>query len=134
MTKKEYLYQYRRALQSIADAEKDIERARHRATGLRAIVYDDMPKNPNVERDLSDAMAAIEASVNRYRETVERCDDVMRRVEQSIATAPTLLQYRVLRLRYVDGMKWDDVADAIGKTRQWVNTVHGQALKNIKTF
>lgn len=134
MTKKEYLRQYRTALQRIQDAENDITAARTRAEGLRAIQYSDMPKSQDMERDLSDAVALIEQAISRYRETVESCDDIMRRVEQSIATAPTRLQYRVLRLRYIDGMKWDDVADTIGKTRQWVNTVHGQALKNIKIY
>lgn len=134
MTPKEYLSQYRMCVQMIADARDDIERARHEAAGLKAIVYDDMPKNPNIERDLSDAVALIEEKVRRYRATVEVCDDLMRRIELSIQTAPTRLQYRILRLRYIDGLKLNDVADAVGKTRQWVNTQHGIALQKIRIY
>lgn len=134
MTPKEYLSQYRMCVQMIEDAMGDIEKARSDAEGLRAIIYDDMPKNHNVERDLSDAVAVIEEKVRRYRATVEVCDDLMRRIEMSIQTAPTRLQYRILRLKYIDGMKWQDIAHTVGKTRQWVNTQHGVALQNIKIY
>lgn len=134
MTPKEYLSQYRMCVQMISDARDDIERARNDAAGLKAIAYDDMPKNPNIERDLSDSVALIEEKVRRYRATVEVCDDLMRRIETSIQTAPTKLQYRILRLKYIDGMKWQDIAETVGKTRQWVNTQHGIALQNIRIY
>ena len=134
MTPKEYLSQYRLCQQMIADARQDIEKARYDAEGLKAVKFDDMPKNPNIQRDLADSVAIIEDKIRRYRATVEICDDVMRRVEMSISTAPKYFQYRILRLRYIDGLKWNDVAEAVGKTRQWVNTQHGVALRNIKLY
>ena len=134
MTKKEYLAQYRRCLAMIDDAEADLKTARTRAEGLSAIRYSDMPKSKKTARDLSEAVAVLEAAAERYRRTVTKCADTMELVEMSIETAPTLMGYKVLRLRYISGLKWDEIAERCGKSRPWVATVHGRALEKIKMY
>ena len=56
MTPKQYLLQYQRSYTAIRLAAARLEQAEHEAAGVRAIIYSDMPKSHNVERDLSDAM------------------------------------------------------------------------------
>lgn len=132
MTIKEYLRQYRRALREANDILEEIEAERQKMAGVRAIIYSDMPKSHDTERDLSDAYAKYEHFAAERLRAYNRCQAVMLAVRKTISEAPTELQYRVLYLRYIDGLKWDDVAERIGKTRQWVNTVHGQALQQIR--
>lgn len=134
MTTKEYLRRYRRAQKDMEYTLRDLEAARVRLTGLRGIQLSDMPKGHDPERDLSAAFVKFEEEAERLNRIVEKDLAIMAGVERSIRSVPTLTQYQVLRLRYMDGMKWDDIAEQIGKSRQWVNTVHGRALRNIRFF
>lgn len=129
---KEYLSEYRRARADLEYCRLDLEAAYHAIAGLKAIQVDDMPRTRDAERDLSAAFAAYEETAKRLRERAAADLETMRDVESVIRSAPSLLQYQILRLRYIDGMKWDDIAERIGKTRQWVNTVHGRALVNVE--
>lgn len=132
MTNKEYLRQYRRALLEANDILTEIEAERQRMSGVRAIIYSDMPRSHDTEHDLADAYAKYEHFVAGKLRAYNHRLAIMDAVGKTIATAPTRLQYQILQLRYIEGLKWDDVAERIGKTRQWVNTVHGQALRQIR--
>lgn len=132
MTKKEYLQQYRRAQLEAQIILSEIEAGRQRMAGVRAIIYSDMPRSHDTEHDLADAYAKYEHFVAGRLRAYNHRLAIMDAVVKTIATAPTRLQYQILQLRYVEGLKWDDVAERIGKTRQWVNTVHGKALQQIR--
>lgn len=54
-----------------------------------------------------------------------------RQVMAVIKTAPTADQRIVLRRRYINGMNWEQIAEACGKSRQWATMTHGEALKKI---
>lgn len=54
-----------------------------------------------------------------------------RQVLAVIKTAPTADQRIVLRRRYINGMNWEQIAEACGKSRQWATMTHGEALKKI---
>lgn len=132
MTKKEYLLQYRRALLEAQNILGEIEAERQRMAGVRAIIYSDMPRSHDTEHDLADSYAQYEHIVAGKLRAYNHQLAIMDAVGKTICTAPTRLQYQILQLRYIEGLKWDDVAERIGKTRQWVNTVHGKALQQIR--
>lgn len=131
MTIKEYLMQYRRAVAEIEYTLADMEAERQRVLGLRAIIYSDMPKTRDVERDLSAALSIFEERARKLRVIIERDVALLGDIEATIRTAPTLLQFQILRLRFIDGMTLEQVAEALDKTRQWVSTVQGEALRNV---
>lgn len=131
MTIKEYLMQYRRAVAEIEYTLADIEAERQRVLGLRAIIYSDMPKTRDVERDLSAALSIFEERARKLRGIIEQDVALLGDIEATIRTAPTLLQFQILRLRFIDGMTLEQVAEALDKTRQWVSTVQGEALRNV---
>lgn len=132
MTIKEYLRQYRRAALEANDILEEINAERQKMAGVRAIIYSDMPKSHDTERDLSAAYAEYEQFVAKKLRAYNRRQSIMLAVRKTIEGARTDIQYRVLYLRYIDGLKWDDVAERLGVSRQWVNTVHGQALQQIR--
>ena len=131
MTPKQYLSQYQRAYRTVRLAARQLEQAEHDAAGVRAILYSDMPKSHNVERDLSDAMTKIEELAAVYRDTVKASTAIMSEVAAVIMRVPDKTQMEILWLRYVDGLKWEEIAEKMGYGREWVCRVHGKALQSI---
>ena len=39
---------------------------------------------------------------------------------------------KVLRLKYIEGMTWERVAESMGVSRQWVTALHGRALEKLE--
>lgn len=131
MTVEEFLRSYRRAAAEIDHMTKELEAARAQLTGLRAIVYDDMPKSRDTERDLSAALIQYEKRAKRLRQVIQMDLQRMRQVEQAIRTAPTRIEYQVLWLRYIDGMTMEGIAEQLDVSRQWVSKVRNKGLCNI---
>lgn len=132
MTPKQYLNQYRRAYTVVRLAASRLEQAEHDAAGIRAIVYSDMPKSHNVERDLSDAMIKIEELAGQYREAVKENTAIMAEVSATILAVPDETQMRLLWLRYIDGVRNEhDLANAIGYEVRWMWELHGRGLNAV---
>lgn len=49
-----------------------------------------------------------------------------------IQMARTADQKVLLMRRYIDGMSWEDAAEAAGKSRTWATNTHGEALLYIR--
>lgn len=132
MTPKQYLNQYRRAYTVVRLAASRLEQAEHDAAGIRAIIYSDMPKSHNVERDLSDAMIKIEELANQYRDAVKENTAIMAEVSAVILAVPDETQMRLLWLRYIDGVRDEhDLASAIGYEVRWMWELHGRGLNAV---
>lgn len=132
MTAEEYLLQYRRAAVEVKHTLAEIERERQNLLGLRAIVYDDMPKSRDTERDLSAAYAVFEERAAALRETVERNAAIMADVEKTISRVKSPQQYAVLHMRYVEGLHWADIAKGMHRTRQAVYKIKRRALRTVR--
>lgn len=132
MTPKQYLNQYRRAYTVVRLAASRLEQAEHDAAGIRAIIYSDMPKSHNVDRDLSDAMIKIEELANQYRDAVKENTAIMAEVSAVILAVPDETQMRLLWLRYIDGVRNEhDLASAIGYEVRWMWELHGRGLNAV---
>lgn len=132
MTPKQYLNQYRRAYTVVRLAASRLEQAEHDAAGIRAIIYSDMPKSHNVERDLSDAMIKIEELAKQYRDAVKENTAIMAEVSATILAVPDETQMRLLWLRYIDGVRNEhDLANAIGYEVRWMWELHGRGLNAV---
>jgi hypothetical protein len=73
---------------------------------------------------LEDARRELTAAANAMSKA-------RRQVLAVIKTAPTADQRIVLRRRYINGMNWEQIAEACGKSRQWATMTHGEALRKI---
>ena len=58
--------------------------------------------------------------------------EAKRRVLSLIQMARTADQKVLLMRRYIDGMSWEDAAEAAGKSRTWATNTHGEALLYIR--
>ena len=129
--KKKYLRSYRRLEHHADRLEQEIEAIRARYTG-HAITYSDMPKANNIAHDLSEYAAQVDellADVVRLRtEAVQ----AYRQIAKDIEALDDVTERELMRYRYIYGMTWQEVADAMHYTDRWVRILHGRALAHFK--
>lgn len=49
-------------------------------------------------------------------------------IESSIMALEEPIERAIMQLRYLEGMTWEDIADELGKTRQWITVLHERIL------
>lgn len=125
--KKEYLRSYRAAVKREERILEDIQELRASKAFPAAISYDGMPKGSN-QTDLSDYIETLDRMIESLK--AERLEKVRRRekIEKAIKDMQDDNEREVLRLRYIDGKKWEEVALEMHLTYRRVIQIHGKAL------
>lgn len=129
MEVKKWLHQYRDALQ---EAVECIERLDEADIVIKSPRMDGMPQaaasGDNVER-LAILRVTLEARANRARDKALRLADEINDAIDGLANSD---QRRVLRLRYISGYCWEQVAISMHMSLRTVHRVHGQALNELR--
>ena len=130
MTKKEFLNQYLNAEKEIGIKLDQIARLRELSTKITQTLTPDKVKS-NSENRLESSVSKI---VDIEREIGTSIDQLVRtrlQVESVINSVPNVNQRNVLRLRYISGMKWEQIAVKLNYDYRWVLRLHGKALNKI---
>ncbi len=130
MTAKEYLQRYRAAQKEAEDVELRITQLRLRYAAPSAIEYSDMPRAHDSEHDLSDYMAKMDELTSYLVEKYKRCMGIEVDIYQRLDTMEKQEEREVLRYRYIDGMKWEEIAEKEGTVLRNIYFIHGRALQN----
>lgn len=128
--KKEYLKSYRRAIKREQDILDEIQRLRLDKM-FPSVVNDGMPHGSS-HSDLSDYAAILDEQIDLLKE--ERLERVRcyQKIEIQIRQMENEDEQEVLRLRYILGMKWEEVAAKMGYSWKQTHRIHSSALKNFK--
>ena len=128
--KKEYLKSYRRAIKREQDILDDIQRLRLDKM-FPSVVNDGMPHGIS-HSDLSDYAAILDEQIDLLKE--ERLEKVRcyQKIERQISQMENEDEQEVLRLRYILGMKWEEVDVKMGYSWKQTHRIHSSALKNFK--
>ena len=120
--KKEYLKSYQRAVKRERDILEEIKRLRADKM-FPSVVNDGMPKGSS-QSDLSDYIAILDEQIELLKK--ERLNKVQqyRKIESQIRKMHSEDERKVLRLRYIKGLKWDDVATEMGYGWTQVHRLH----------
>lgn len=76
-------------------------------------------------------MERIRLTKLRVTESRERVRQKMNQVDTLISSIPDARARVVLRQRYIDGEKWETIAEKNRKSRQWAVSIHKKALDYI---
>lgn len=128
--KKEYLKSYRRAVKREKDILDEIQRLRSDKM-FPSVVNDGMPRG-SCQSDLSEYMAVLDEQIELLK--AERLEKMRcyQRIEGQIRQMENEDEQEVLRLRYVKGLKWEEVALRMDYGWTQVHRIHSSALKNFK--
>lgn len=125
-----YLSRYRRLNQRIDRLLEEQSRWRERALKITPTLSQ-APGGGNgspIERPM-DKVLEIDVEINREI-------DELQTVRQEIRAALNQLEDENLKLlmeyRYIDGLTWEQIAEKMDYSRQWVTSLHGTALLKIE--
>ena len=121
--KKEYLKSYRRAVKREQDILEEIQRLRLDKM-FPSVVCDGMPHGSS-HSDLSEQIELLK------EERLEKAK-CYQRIERQIRQMENEDEREVLRLRYIKGLKWEEVALKMNYSWKWVHKIHGRALQNFE--
>ena len=128
--KKEYLKSYRRAVKRAQDMLEEIQRLRLDKM-FPSVVCDGMPHGSS-HSDLSDYMAIMDEQIELLKEERLEKAKCYQRIERQIRQMENEDEREVLRLRYIKGLKWEEVALKMNYSWKWVHKIHGRALQNFE--
>ena len=123
--KKEYLRSYRRAVKREKDILDEIQRLRSDKM-FPSVANDGMPKGSN-QSDLSDYIAILDEQIELLEKA--RC---YQKIEKQIKQMENEDEQEVLRLRYITGLKWEEVAARMSYSWKHIHRIHSSALCNFK--
>lgn len=128
--KKQYLKSYQKALRRENDILEEIQQLRMEkmfpATHMEGL---SMAAGPS---DLSTYMVKIDELIEKLKE--ERLKRIILRgkIEEDINRMKDEDEKVVLRYRYIQGLKWEEISEKIGFSLRQTYNYHGRALNNFK--
>lgn len=132
MTAKEFLNRYIQASEAIDDKLTEIAQLRALSTKVSVAFNPDRVQSSGN----TDSMSAIVAKIVDMGSEIDADIDKLREIKREIMTVimdvPNHKQRRILYHRYILGKTWEQIAEKLDNSRQWVCIVHGQALTQIK--
>lgn len=128
--KKEYLRSYQKSLEREERICEDIQELRARKMFPSCGTGDGMPHGSD-QTDLSDYIVILDELTEGLKQ--ERLNGAIQRkkIERSICAISDENEAEVLRLRYIKGMKWEEIALEMEYSWQHVHRIHGNALGNL---
>ena len=130
MTAKEYLLQYQHIQREIEDIDRRMAQVRLKYAAPSAINYSDMPKAHNSNHDLSDYVAKMDELTDYMISKYTRLRGIEIDIYMRVDRMENQQERELLRYRYIDGMTWTQVADAMLTTERNVYFIHGRALRH----
>lgn len=130
MTAKEYLSEtnnYRRILRSI---ELEIEEVRHQSEQIKAIRYDkDRVQSSPSGSAMDEYMIRLDELSGKYITNVIKLRAEIDKRKRMIDALTNPTHAQILRLRYINGLKWKSICVEMGYTFRHITKLHGYALQ-----
>lgn len=134
MTAKEYLSEYRWATIEARSLLESIEELDNRltSTATKQADPDSVQHSPSlrdIQADLIIKKVELEEKlIRKYKNIVE----TRGKIERTIETVKGGRERTLLRMRYIQGMRWEDICVAMGYEWAQTHRVHGEALKEVE--
>lgn len=128
--KKEFLRRYRECERREREILEEIQRLRMDQM-FPSMVNDGMPKGSQ-QSDLSDYVVAMERQIGRLKRERLKKARTREQIDLAIRRMKNPDEQRVLRLRYLWGLKWEEVAVKMSYSWKQIHRLHSSALDNFE--
>ena len=132
MTAKEYLRQYRDADDAINAKLDQIHRLRELATKTTTAMSPARVKSSGEPDKLAGIIARIVDMEREVDDSIDRLQDTKRQVEEAISGVRDARERKVLTLRYINGLRWEEIAVRLVYHYRWVLELHGRGLRAVE--
>lgn len=128
--KKEYLWQYRKALQKEKEIEEEIYQLRMNKISP-SLVQDGLPHGSGGS-DLSGYAAKIDELLRDLEKQMNKRIELRLRISREIESMSDETESLILRYKYIQGLSFEEIAVRLGYTYRHTTRLHGKALENFK--
>lgn len=128
--KKAWLLQYRSLNRQIDRLEKEKNKWIERATKISA-PSDGMPHGSGVSDTVGFAVSKAADLAAKIDREIDKLADLRREIEAAIRTVDDRVLYELLEYRYLDCMRWEEVAEAMSRDIRWIFRLHRKALSKL---
>ena len=129
---KEELNKYTETKREIEIIEDKIEYLKEKKTSIKSMVITDMPRGSNSENDrLGILLGEIEELINIYNEKQIRLIKQQIEIEEAISILDDPIDRNIMRLRYLEGMKWEKICVEVNYRWAQVHRHHKSILEKI---
>ena len=131
--KKEYLNRYKNAAKKYQSLREQEEALILDVNGPKGIEYDNvgMPKGSSRPSDISDYIVKVEEFLRKIDDKKKEMQQIRLEIEEKIADVEDGTQSKILYLRYIKFMKWEDICVEVNYSWRQVHNTHSKALKNL---
>ena len=129
--KKAYLQWIRRCRPDEEAILEEIETLRAKRMSASAGIGDGTPRGSSGNGDLAAYAAQLDALERKLSAHVRRYLQARNCLEEDILRMDSATEAAVIRLYYIAGKTWHDVAEAIGYEERQTFRIHGMALLHI---
>lgn len=127
---KAFLRQYRAALQYAERCARDLDALRD--VGIRSPRLDGMPRGNGGTGGLDRQVALIDAAQRRLDKERAKALELLDQIEDMIEGLEDYRQKTLIRLRYIDGRSWEQIAQEMHWSERTVYNIHGKALEALR--
>lgn len=117
---------------------KEIEAQKERLAQMEAsllhpqqTIGDGMPRSNFAVDRMATAIANKIALEEMIMENIIKAQEEATAIERAIQTLEAPIDRELMRLKYLDGLTWEEVAEQLCKSRQWVTVLHGRILQKL---
>ena len=129
---KDELNKYTETKREIEIIEDKIEYLKEKKTSIKSMVITDMPRGSNSENDrLGILLGEIEELINIYNEKQIRLIKQQIKIEEAISILDDPIDRNIMRLRYLEGMKWEKICVEVNYRWAQVHRHHKSILEKI---
>lgn len=132
--RKIYFSDYLALYADVEDRSEEILRMENRLyPGLKKL--DGMPhasKGAVPDNGIESCIVSFDRMRSGVRREVEKLKKKRDEIRAAIDSAPTHQMRRVLKLHYVDGLKWEEVAECMHYSLRNVRYLHDRAIRKVK--
>lgn len=100
-------------------------------TLLRSPRMDGMPRSGNIS-GLDEQVAQIDRLKRKANKERQKALDVQEQIYDMISTLKNPRQKAVIKLRYIYGESWDEIAASLELKKRMVLYIHGKALAELR--
>ena len=130
--KKEYLWSYKEHVRRVNRISEEIKELRETMMSVRAINYDGMHHGSGGQGDLSGGVARIRGLIDELKRERELRIMTYQDIVWRIKKLRSRNEDDVLFYRYIKGMEWYEIAEAMGYSERQIHRIHGNALAHFQ--
>lgn len=100
------------------------------AHGITTNTEGERVQSSGSQQKMADAVCKIVDLEQEINDLIDRLIDTKQTIIETIELL-NATEYDVLHKRYIQGMTFDEIGAAKGKSKSWATTVHGRALQSL---